>query len=153
MKTLNKTYRCIMPCSDKGVVKSGINSNNVATLDHDTAVIYCWSGKVAINKEDRKTMVAYIFGSNIFNKIHEAMTDKNIEIIDSYLLDGEGFIKFRRVDIEQVAKICRAKPQRKSQIIGISNFKENYPYWLRIMKNVSSKYKDDLDGWKNSRKS
>lgn len=132
MKKVNKKYRCVMEMDENGVIK-----HDGDKLDHDTALIFCAGGKACITKYDDKRFVAYVFSSNMFKKW---TTDLKSKVkLDGYLLDGEGVFTFLEKDLDDVCIVLKAKKQAKT-VIGITNFKNNRNYYLRILRNIDPFY-------------
>ena len=141
MKKLNKKYRCFLPYDDEGkCIKSGIDSSGKPCFDYDDAMMFCCNGKIYITKKDKNIFTITILKGS-FNNVLNKLEDENIEIVDSYQLVGEGLIDFKLKDMDKVCKIVKAKRQRATTC-GLSN-KNNYKYYLRIMRNINLDYYND----------
>ena len=134
-----------MPFDVNGkIIKSETNSRGQRVFDKNDAVIYCDNGKAQIYKDSDKVLGAFMFyNATKFKEIIKQLKKQDVEIIESYYLTGEGYFKFHYKDADIVCKVLKAKKQRATPV-GITNEKENYKYWLRIMRWIDVKYEKIL---------
>lgn len=145
MKNLNKKYRCFIPFDNTGnPIKSETNEDNIKQYDPNDAWMFCSNGKIFITKINKNTLQATILSTGIYKKIVEKFKDANIKILDCFLYQGEGTIDFNYKDMDKVAPIVKAKKQSKFAK-GLFNRKQNYKYFLRIMRNISDSYRLKLE--------
>ena len=151
MKEINKTWRCLLPFDDKGNILKTSLSANKNVFDDDSAFIFCDNGNMHIDKWNDEVLRLTSFSISKLKSTKTKLDNDNIEVLDYYELDGEGFLDFNYSDVDKVCKLVKAQKQRK-QVVGITNIKDNYSLFLRTYRNVNVEYSDKLKAWNSKRR-
>jgi hypothetical protein len=159
MREINKKWRCIMPFDESGnIIKSDLSSNGSPILDEDDAFIYIEKGsskalnrttsggRALIYKINKDTLRLIYFYPQMYKQLLSLFDKNNINIIDEYELEGEGYIDFKYSDCDKVCRLVGAKKQNKTPV-GITNVRENYPYFLRTFLHINNSNLLKLDDW------
>jgi len=143
MNEINKKWRCFPVFDDKGeVVKS-----NFGKFDCDDGMVFINKGSTVIDnktfsggrsficKIDDKVLRIVSFYIPAHKQAISLLKNKNITIIDNYLLDNEGWIDFNYSDADVVCKLLGAKKQRKSPV-PLQNKNDNYTLYVRTFLHI-----------------
>lgn len=115
--------------------------NTLEICDKNSMFIPCWSNKGMIYWTNGKKMNLLIFCSPT-TVLDEIKSKENIEL-EAFGECGEYTVEFDEELIHVICKYFKAKAQAKRPVPPHSN--RNITTYLRVMSNVSEKYKEMLD--------